>query len=77
MADNHHIDITISKVENEVPFKLEMSETSCSLTADLGKLEFVSFTDDLLTFSFANGQICIDMTLEDIKQHISEKTKKE
>ncbi|MFX0185133.1 MAG: hypothetical protein ACFE95_18785 [Candidatus Hodarchaeota archaeon] len=78
MSDNHHIDVTIVKIKNESPFKLELSETCFSLTANLGKLESVSFSEEILTFQFDKGHLRIDMTSEDICQYfILKEIKKE
>ena len=78
MSDNHHIDITVVKTQNESPLKLEMSEISFSLTANLGKLESISFSEEILTFQFDKGHLRIDMTFEDICQYfILKEIKKE
>jgi len=78
MSDNHHIDVTVVKTKNESPFKLEMSETSFSITANLGKFESVSFSEEILTFHFDKGHLRIDMTFEDVCQYfILKEIKKE
>ena len=71
MSDNHHIDVTVVKTNNESPFKLEMSETSFSLTTNLGKLESVSFSEEILTFQFDKGHLRIDIAFEDICRYFN------
>jgi hypothetical protein len=76
MSDNHHIDVTVVKTQNKSPFKLEMSETSFSLTANLGKLESISFSEEILTFQFCKGHLRIDMAFEDMCDYFILKNKK-
>jgi hypothetical protein len=66
MSNNHHIDFTVVRSPDEFPFKLEMNETSFSLTFNLGKLELISFSEEILTFQFDKGHLRIDITFEDI-----------
>jgi hypothetical protein len=76
MSDNHHIDIVVVKTKNESPPKLEINETNFSLNANLGKLESVSFSEDILTFQFGKGHLRIDMSIEDICKYLNFKQKK-
>jgi hypothetical protein len=69
MSNNHHIDLTVVKTQNESPFKLEISETRFSLTANLGKIESVFFSEEILTLKFDKGHLRIDMTFEDIYRY--------
>lgn len=71
MSDNHHIDFIVVKSQNESPYKFEVNETSLSLTANLGKLESVSFSEQILTFEFNKGHLRIDMTFEDICRYFN------
>lgn len=66
MSDNHHIDVIVVETKNESPFKFEMSETSFSFTANLGKLQQISFSEEILTFQFDQGYLRVEMTYEDI-----------
>lgn len=70
MSDNHHIDFTVVKSQTESPFKLEMCETSLYLTANLGKLKSISFSEEILTFQFEKGHLRIDLTLEEIERYL-------
>ncbi|UCG01973.1 MAG: hypothetical protein JSW11_20540 [Candidatus Heimdallarchaeota archaeon] len=71
MSDNHHIDFTVVKLQDESPFKMEINETSFSLTANLGKLVLVSFSEEILTLQFDKGHLRIDMTFEDIYRYFN------
>ncbi|MFX0086545.1 MAG: hypothetical protein ACFFAU_12815 [Candidatus Hodarchaeota archaeon] len=66
MSDDHHIDFTVVKTQVESPFKFEISEKSFSLTANVGKLESVSFSEEILTLNFDKGHLRVDMTFQDI-----------
>jgi hypothetical protein len=76
MSDNHHIDILLVKTKNESPPKLEINEINFSLNANLGKLESVSFSEDILTFQFEKGHLRIDMSIEDICRYLNFKQDK-
>ncbi|MHA2283030.1 MAG: hypothetical protein ACXAC5_19490 [Promethearchaeota archaeon] len=71
MSDNHHIDFVVVKKMNESPYKLEISETSLFLNVNLGKIESISFSDEILTFRFNKGHLRIDMAFEDMSRYFS------
>ncbi|MHA1977081.1 MAG: hypothetical protein ACW98F_11485 [Candidatus Hodarchaeales archaeon] len=71
MSDNHNIDLTAVKAKKDSPFKLEMSETNFSFTGNLGKLEQVSFIEDILTFKFDKGCLRIAFSHEEIDHYFS------
>ncbi|MHA2328911.1 MAG: hypothetical protein ACXACR_10370 [Candidatus Hodarchaeales archaeon] len=71
MSDNHHIDVNIVKKADESPFKLEISATRLSLNADMGKLEAISFSDEVLTFQFNKGHLRIELAIDDINNYLS------
>jgi hypothetical protein len=71
MSDDYHIDFIVVKTTDESPYKLEISETSLSLNVNLGKLESISFHDEILTFRYGKGHLRMDMALEDISKYFT------
>ena len=78
MSDNHYIDVSFVKTENESSLNLEICETRYSLIANFGKFESISFSEEVLIFKFTKGHLRIDMTVEEMcKYLILKDTKKE
>ncbi|MHA2296139.1 MAG: hypothetical protein ACXAEU_25180 [Candidatus Hodarchaeales archaeon] len=70
MSDNHYIDVTLLNKGENIPYKIEVNETSYSLVANIGKLLSISFTEGILQFSFDRGQIRLEMGIEDMYKYL-------